>query len=157
MTVQVIVYSKASGRVRRVVDPQVVVPNVITFLNQVPVHGGELRMVYNKVGGVANDTIYAWQAAASLQSGLIPTPLHPDVQAYVLAKAAAASKTLTTVSDWYCVIDANNNILSGGYCDPAAGDSAPAGCTLVACPQLADSRWTYNGTTFTPPVVVTKV
>lgn len=152
MTIQVIVYSTATGRVRRAQDPQLAMPNVISYLAQVPIVTGEARLIYNKQGSGA-DTLQAWQLAVSNHTGLIPSPLHPVIDAYVRANATT---TLTTVTDWYCVIDANNNILQGMICDPAV-DKAPANCTLVACAQFADPTWTYNGATFTPPTATVKV
>lgn len=152
--IQVIVYSVASGRVRRVLDPEVNVPNVIAFLNQVPIAAGEARLVYNKAGSGA-DHLGAWQAAVSAHTGLIPSPLHQALAAQVQAAVTAAGKTPTTVPDRYCAIDGNNNIVAVHICDPACGDSV-AGCTLIAHPSASPS-WTFTPpSTFTPPVTPTK-
>lgn len=128
--IQVIVYSVATGRVRRVVDPEVNVPNVLAFLNQVHIAPGEARLLYNKVGGGA-DTLPAWQAAVNAHTGLSPD---------------------TAQADWYVGVDANNAIQSWCIADPACGDSLP-GLTLVKAPWGADNRWTYDGTTFAAPVM----
>lgn len=131
MAIQVIVYSVATGRVRRVIDPQAVTPNVIAYLNQVTITAGEARLVYNKQGSGA-DTLLAWQAAVNAHTGLAPD---------------------ANQNDWYCGVDVGNNIQWWGMADPASGDSI-AGLTLVSAPWGVDSRWTYNGTTFTAPVAV---
>ncbi len=153
MAIQAIVYSKATGRVRRVLDPNATVGNVIAFLAQAKAGVGEGVMAYTKKGldgqGNSLDNLFSWQSAVSVATGLIPTPLHPDVLSAVVQAAPAA---VTASLDRYCVIDAQNNILMAVYADPACGDGY-AGCTLV--PHLtADSSWTYDGVTFTPPAVI---
>lgn len=135
MAIQAIVYSIATGRVRRVVDPQASVPNVIAFLAQAGASAGEAVLVYNKQGNGA-DTLPAWQAAVNAHTGL-SVAFPPNAMA----------------TDWYCGVDQNNNIQNWGIFDPACGDSLP-GLTLVNAPFGADSRWTYNGTTFTAPILL---
>ena len=133
MAIQAIVYSIATGRVRRVVDPQANVPNVIAFLAQAKASAGEAVLVYNKQGNGA-DTLPAWQAAVNAHTGL-----------------SVAFPPNSTATDWYCGIDGSNLIKWWGLADPACGDSV-AGLTLVAAPFGVDSLWTYNGTTFTAPI-----
>ena len=133
MTIQVIVYSKATGRVRRVADPGVSVSNVLAFLNQVTIHAGEARLVYNKLGGGGDDA-NAWQAAVNKVTG----------------------KSVTfgiDAGDTYADVDAGNNILSVHFADPACGDVGPSGGALVLAPASCSTNWTYDGTTFTPPVL----
>src|SRR6266436_1448057 len=115
MAIQIIVYSVATGRVRRVIDPQAVTPNAIAYLNQVAVTAGEARLLYAKQGGGA-DTLSAWQAAVNAHTGL-----NPDV----------------SQADWHCVIDGANNVLGALLADPACGDASPLG-TLVKAPWGAD-------------------
>ena len=130
MAIQAIVYSVATGRVRRVVDPQANVPNVIAFLAQAKANAGEAVLVYNKQGNGA-DTLPAWQAAVNAHTGLTPG------------------------NDRYVAVDALNNIVWAGLADPACGDGFP-GTTLIAN-ATADPNWTYNGLTFTPPPYVAPV
>lgn len=129
--IQVIIYSLATGRVRRVIDPQVVVPNVVAFLAQAGAVAGEGTLAYTKVGN-GQDTLNAWQAAVNAHTGKDP----------VAAQA-----------DWYVGVDGQNVIRDWIIADAACGDSLP-GLTLVSAPWGADSRWTYDGATFTPPPVV---
>lgn len=131
--VQAIIYSKATGRVRRVVDPQVNVPNVIKFINSAGAGVGEAVLVYTKQGG-GLDTLNAWQAAVNAHTGM-----DPDV-----AKA-----------DWYVAVDALNNIVEAMVCDPACGDTHPGGLMLVKAPWGANESWTYDGVTLTPPPAIT--
>lgn len=128
--IQVIVYSTATGRVRRVIDPQVNVPNVVAFLAQAGAVTGESTLVYNKVGG-GNDNLLAWQAAVNTHTGLAPD---------------------TNKNDWLVGVDGTNAIKWWGVGDPAI-DSVP-GLTMLAAPWGADATWTYNGTTFTAPPIV---
>jgi hypothetical protein len=135
--IQVIVYSIATGRVRRVADPQATVPNVIAFLNQVSIHAGEARIVYNKQGNGADD-VNAWQGAVNNVTG----------------KSLAFGQD---AGDTYAEIDGANNIVSVHVADPACGDGPVSGVALVLAPAGCSTNWTYDGATFTPPVrVVTK-
>lgn len=151
--IQVIVYSKVTGRVRRVVDPQAAVPNVLQFLAQAGAGTGEGTLVYNLVGGGA-DNLGAWQAAVSAHTGLIPTPLHPAI----LAQVQAAAPTATVVHDRYVAIDSNNIIQGVHLLDPACGDgNALPGMTLIQH-DTADTRWTFTPpNTFTPPTITQKI
>jgi hypothetical protein len=126
VAIQAIIYSKATGRVRRVLDPQANVPNVIAFLAQAGAQTGEGVIVYTKQGGGA-DTLNAWQAAVNTVTGLSPS-----------------------TGDWYCGVDGSNNILWWGIADPAL-DSV-AGLTLINAPYGADNRWTYLAGVFTAPL-----
>ena len=130
MAVQAIIYSIATGRVRRVLDPQANVPNVIAFLAQAGAKTGESVMVYTKTGA---DSIITWQAAVNAHTG--KTVAYPP-------------DAIST--DWYCGIDVGNLIQWWGLADPACNDAYP-GLTLIAAPFGADNRWTYNGSTFAPP------
>ena len=133
MTVQVLVYSVATGRFRRAVDPDAAVPNVIAYLNQVTITAGEARLVYNKQGAGA-DTIFAWQAAINAHTG----------------------KTVSVgvdANDTYCVVDANGNIVHITYADPACGDGYP-NCTLVQSTTMQIGG-TYIGGVYTPPLALT--
>lgn len=122
MAVQLIVYSVATGRVRRVVGPQKIVPSVIQFLAQANLRAGEAAMVYTKTG---NDNVNAWQAAVNAKTGKTPS------------------------GDRYCVIDAGNNIIGVVIADPACGDGVP-NCTLVAHPIAGpNAGWTYLAGVFT--------
>jgi hypothetical protein len=122
MTVQLIVYSAATGRVRRVLDPQKIVPNVVAFLTQANLRAGEAAMVYTKTGA---DHVNAWQAAVTALTGKTPS------------------------GDRYCVIDAGNNIVGVVVADPACGDGFP-NCTLAAHPAAAPGAgWTYAAGVFT--------
>lgn len=131
MAVQAIVYSTATGRVRRVVDPQVNVPNVIAFLQGIPIGPGEARLLYNKVGNGA-DNVFAWQAAVNVVTLLAPE------------------------NDRFCAIDANNQIVGFFLGDLACGDGPNLfpNCTFVPHPS-ADPTWTFtppNTFTVPPPV-----
>ena len=137
MAIQAIVYSVATGRVRRVLDPKASVPNVLAFLAQAGAGTGEAVLVYTKQGSGA-DTAIAWQAAVNAHTGL-----------------SVAFPANSTAIDWYCGIDGSNLIKWWGLADPACGDSVP-GLTFIAAPFGADSRWTYNGAAFTAPIVVNK-
>lgn len=136
MTIQVIIYSIATGRVRRVEDPLAAVPNALTYLNQVPIGEGEARLLYTKQGNGA-DTAISWQAAVNAHTGF------------------SVAFPVNAATDWYCGVDQNNIIQWWGIADPACGDSV-AGLTLVSAPFGADNRWIYNGSLFTPPVFTTK-
>jgi hypothetical protein len=124
VTTQIIVYSTATGRVRRVVDPQKIVTNVIAFVAQAGAQAGESTLVYNNTG---TGNLSAWQAAVNAKTLKTPT------------------------GDRYCIIDAGNNIVGVCFADPLCGDAVP-GCTLVQH-DTAGPGWTYSGTTFTPPLV----
>lgn len=130
MAIQAIVYSKATGRVRRVLDPQANVPNVLAFLAQAGAGAGEGVIVYTKQGG-GEDTVLAWQAAVNAV-----THLDPD--------AAQA--------DWLAIVDAQNVIQGALIGDLACGDQSPSG-TLILAPWGCSVGWTYNGVTFSPPVI----
>lgn len=56
--------------------------------------------------------------------------------------------------DWYCAVSPDNTIQVGLMADPLCGDSIQ-GCVLVPAPWGANAKWTYDGTTFTPPPVTT--
>lgn len=136
MTIQVLVYSLATGRVRRAVDPQTIVPNAIAYLNQVPIHAGEGRIVYAKKGG-GQDDANAWQAAVNAVTG----------KSVVIGIDAG---------DTYAEVDGANNILAVHIADPAAGDVGPNGGTLVLAPAGCSMGWTYDGTNFSPPLFTPK-
>lgn len=132
MTVQVIVYSVATGRVRRVADPQIVVSNVVAHLNQVTITAGEARLVYSKSTTGPND-IFAWQAAVNAHTG----------------------KTVSVgvdSGDTYCVVDAAGKIVHIGFMDPACGDGYP-GCTLAQSTTMQIGG-TYIGGVYTPPLAL---
>lgn len=130
MAVQVIVYSRATGRVRRVIDPEIAVVNALALLAQAKAGPGEAAAVYTKRGldaqGNSLDQLPQWQAAITQLTQLTPA------------------------NDRYCVIDAQNKILAAIFADPLCGDSI-AQCTLVAHPT-AGPGWTYDGQTFIAPV-----
>jgi hypothetical protein len=128
VAIQAIIYSKATGRVRRVFDPQANVPNVIAFLSQAGALSGEGVIAYTKQG---NDTILAWQAAVNAV-----THLDPD--------AAQA--------DWLAIVDAQNVIQGALIGDLLCGDQSPSG-TLIPAPWGCSVGWTYNGSVFSPPVI----
>lgn len=137
--VQVVIYSVATGRVRRVIDPQKSVPNVQAFLASAGAGPGEAALAYTKQGGGA-DTLSAWQAAVDNRPG-------------------NALGIVVSDTDWYCGVDASNAIKWWGVCDPLCHDAIP-GLTLVNAPWGADSRWTYNGVSFIAPAaspVVAKI
>lgn len=127
MAVQAIIYSTATGRVRRVVDPQGNVANVLQFLASVGAQAGEKAILYTKQGN-GQDMVMAWQAAAT------------------------ANSSLTPANDRFCVIDAGNNIIGVFVGDLSCNDGAAyPNCTFVAHPT-ADPRWTFASPgTFTPP------
>lgn len=106
------------------VDPEINVPNVLSFLSQVPIGAGEGRLVYNKLGNGA-DTLNAWQAAVTTATGLTPS------------------------NDGYFVVDASGNITGKIIADPLCGDAVP-GCTLVQGSYDIGGRL-INGV-YTPPV-----
>lgn len=124
MAIQAIVYSIATGRVRRVIDPQASVPNVIAFLAQAGASAGEAVLVYNKQGNGA-DTLPAWQAAVNAHTGLTPA------------------------GDLYLVVDAAGLIIDAFIGDPLCGD-ARSGCTLLQGPYVIGG--TYLAGVYTPPV-----
>ncbi|MHB8816140.1 MAG: hypothetical protein ACYDAE_23150 [Steroidobacteraceae bacterium] len=132
--IHAIVYSKTTGRVRHVVDPEINVPNVVAFLAQIPLTAGEAVIVYTKTGA---DNIIAWQAAVNQVTG----------------KSVAVG---VDAGDTYAEVDGQNHILSIHVADPASGDVGPNGGTLVLAPAGCSMNWTYNGTTFSPPVFATK-
>ena len=125
MTTQVVVYSIATGRVRRVVDANLDVSNVLALRAQVSAHAGEGLLIYTKQGG-GQDTLIAWQSAVSTATGKTP------------------------VNDRSCVIDSSTNGVVGVVlADPACGDGY-AGDTLVQ-DAVAGLGYTYNGSMFFPP------
>jgi hypothetical protein len=130
VAIQAIIYSVATGRVRRVVDPQANVPDVIAFLNSAGAGLGEAVLVYTKTGN-GQDTLIAWQAAVNAHTGL-----NPD----------------TTQTDWLAIIDTNNLIVGCLIGDLSCADSSPLG-TLIPAPWGCNPAWSYNGITFTPPVI----
>lgn len=128
MAIQAIVYSTATGRVRRVLDPQANVPNVLSFLATAKAGPGESVMVYTKQA--VND-IFAWQAAVNAHTG-------KSVQFGVDA------------NDTYAVVDPTGLIVSIKYsADPLCGDSEP-NCTLVQSTSMAVGG-TWIGGIYTPP------
>jgi hypothetical protein len=131
MTVQLVIYSKATGRVRRTWDPNVAVPNVLLLIAQCGAQPGEGVVVYNKAGG-GQDTLLTWQAAVNAVTG----------KSVVVGVDAG---------DTYAIVDSNNNIVNVVAADPACGDVVPAGLQLVLAPAGCSTNWTYDGTTFTAP------
>ena len=125
MAIQIIVYSIATGRVRRVVDPQEDVPSAIAFLAQVRITTGEACIVYNKQGN-GLDTLLAWQAAVTAVTGITPA------------------------ADRYVVVDTSGNIIAAILADVACGDSL-SGYTLVQSDTM-NIGGTYIGGLYTPPV-----
>lgn len=141
-TAQAVVYSQATGRVRRVIDPAPAV---------VEVGAGEAFLLITKRAPPRGTTLYDWQVLACRATKRRPVPLHPSVDAHVTATAGVA---LTDVPDRYVVVDGTGKILRVAICDPACGDSVE-GCTLIAHPR-ADERWTYANGVFTGPTIETK-
>ncbi len=142
---QLIVYSAATGRVRRVIDPE----GEALHPSHLKLAPREASLLYTKVGG-GNDHLHAWQVAVARHCGKRPKTVHPVTEAHY----AAAGLTPAVVADRYVVIDAGGKIVGVVAADPACGDSI-AGHTLVAH-DSADERWTYTGGVFTAPVVKTK-
>ena len=141
--VQAVVYSNATGRVRRVVDPAPADPASACQ------SAGEAVLLMRKRLGRPN-TLLDWQVLASRAAGKRPIPLHPTVDAHVTATAGVP---LADAQDRYCVIDARGNIVGVVIADPACGDLGEhhgVGCTLVAHPT-ADERWSYAAGVFTAP------
>jgi hypothetical protein len=100
---------------------------------------GRVRRIYSAAVGPTAPKTVAGEGVLPLFAGI-------DLPA---AQARVTSATGKTPSgDRYCIIDAGNNILGAIIGDPAL-DSV-ANCTLVAH-DSADTRWFYNGTTFTAP------
>jgi hypothetical protein len=128
MATQAIIYSKATGRVRRVLDPQDdVADDVLTQRANPGV--GEAVHIYTKLHG-GRDHLLAWQAAVNSVTGL-----DPDA-----AKA-----------DWHVVIsnDGANTILRHVIADLACGDSYEDG-TLVQAPWgVCPGSHLYDGANFT--------
>jgi hypothetical protein len=158
--VQAIVYSAATGRVRWVHDPERDVADPQAYLASIAPRAGEAVTLITKRAASpqrnptrGNNTLHDWQAVASIASKRRPVPMHPDVDAHVIASAASAGVVLEDVVDRYCVIDAAGNILRAIHVDPACGDSVQ-GCILVAHAS-ANSDWTYDPVTgvFTAPPV----
>jgi hypothetical protein len=104
--IQAIIYSAATGRVRRVVDPR---SDALTVQDHIG--RGEAHLIYTKLGA-GQDTRDAWQAAVNAHTGL-----SPDV----------------TRDDWYVYVDAEGAIQSCGTGDPLCGDGY-AGLTMVKAP-----------------------
>jgi len=128
MAVQLIIYSKATGRVRRVIDPNAAVANAIQFIAQGKAGPNEGTLLYTKQ--VTND-LNAWQAAVTAATSKVPA------------------------SDRYCIIDANNNIVGAILADPLCGDAVP-NCTLVQH-DIADQTWVFTPpSTFVPPATLPK-
>lgn len=121
--IQLIVYSAATGRVRRVIDPQVNVPNVIAFLAQAKAMTGEAVLVYTKQGN-GQDTLPAWQAAVTAHTNLTPA------------------------NDQYCIVDSTNKVIGVVLADPACADAVP-NCSLIQN-NTAGPGWTYVDGVFTP-------
>lgn len=138
MAAQIVVYSLATGRRRRGYYDTKVVSNVVQFLNECRISAGEGRIVYNSTGTEGTGLIAAQQAAINAVTG----------KNVIQGQDAG---------DTYAEVDAQNNILSVHCADPACGDVGPNGGTLVLAPAGCSMNWTYNGTTFSPPVFVTKV
>lgn len=135
MSIQVIVYSKTSGRVIGVVDPTPIVPpNAIAYLSSVgPLASYEAKIVYNKKGG-NQDTLESWQTAVNAVTGL-------NVQVGV------------PNSDRFCIIDSNNNIVGVTYAAPEYAATNPFGGYGMIAHNTADQTWTFAPPgTFTPPV-----
>ena len=146
---QAVVYSKATGRVRRVVDPAPADPASACQ------SAGEAVLLMRKRLGRPN-TLLDWQVLASRAAGKRPVPIHPTVDAHVTATARVV---LTDAPDRYCVIDVHDNIVGVVIADPACGDAGEhfgVGCTLVPH-ATADERWSYAAGVFTAPTwTVTK-
>lgn len=121
---QLIVYSRATGRVRRVIDTGG--QPVADARAHANVRPGEAFAVRTK-RGKRRDNLAAWQAAASAACGRIPQPLHPDIEAQVVAAAPLAVRQ---PSDLHHVVDAQGRVVGSIHADPACGDAIP-GHTLV--------------------------
>lgn len=109
--IQIIVYSAATGRVRRVIDPQVEV-DVEAFQRSVNLSPGEVSVAYTKRGrdaqGNSLDTLPHWQALISAHTGLTPD------------------------KDRYCSVDPTVAVVAVHIADPLCGDTSPhPNCALV--------------------------
>lgn len=123
MAIQIIVYSRATGRVRRVIDPgDAPVADVETHAN---LHPGEAIVVYRKRGkgrkGRGKDTLRAWQAMASKVSGKTPHPLHPQVARAVKWVAPTAAQQ---PSDVHHIVDGSGQVVGSVHVCFGCGDSA---------------------------------
>lgn len=121
MGLQLIVYSRRTGRVRRVIDDDRYPIERVVSLYQV--HDGEATTIYPKLG--ENDAdLDAWQAFVTEQTGLAP------------------------VHDRYVVVDRTTHAIVGVLesADPACGD-AVEGCDLVQHDE-ADASWQWDGAAY---------
>lgn len=128
MPIQLIVYSKTTGRVRRVIDPNGdPIADAIAHANP---HPGETVIIYLKLGD-GEDHVGSWQAAASLHCGKIPQPLHPAIEKHVMA---AAPKAVPQASDLHHIVNAAGQIVGSIHLCFDCGDSVahfPPGHTII--------------------------
>jgi hypothetical protein len=137
--VQAIVYSEATGRVRRVLDPgrHIRPARFAELLATVRPQLGERALIYAKQLGGA-DTLHAWQREASLACGRLPDPVHPVTLAVVEEAAAARGIALRRVKDRYVAVDPAGRVRAVHYADPLIDHVA--GCRLLQHDR-ADESW----------------
>lgn len=118
MAIQIIVYSKATGRVRRVLDPEGASDDVELLISCVGVVEGEAALVYNKLGE-GNDHVHSWQHCVTQHCGLTP------------------------IDDRYVAVDSSGKVQHILHsADPRCGDKIE-GHTLIQH-NNADTRWCLN-------------
>jgi hypothetical protein len=121
MLVQIIVYSMATGRIRRVADPEVEVKD--NYITQIPIVAGEGRILYKKKGN-GQDHLHSWQNTVNQVTG----------------------KSITAGVDandtWYFV-DANGYIFHVQYACTACGD--PHKDMIAAGVSMAQGPYAVGG------------
>lgn len=125
MALQAIVYSLTTGRIRRVIDPELDIDEA-TLLSHVTLANGEGAHVYTKIGQ-GKDHLLSWQLAVSAKTGLVPT-----------------EDTCR-----HAVIDKAGNVVGSVYADLNCGDAIPDHRLVKhssACPG-----WSYREGKWTPP------
>lgn len=138
-----VVYSTASGRIRRLIDIGVCT-DPVAAARGITLMPGESFHAHVSPGD-------GWHAEEEIQSHLTvhvtggrhPVHLAHPVMAAIHAKHAskgAAAPTLTPVLDRYVEVDASGNVLSVYFCNQE--DPPPNGGTLLAH-ETADTRWKY--------------
>lgn len=128
MAIQFIIYSKATGRVRRVFVESPPPADPIAYAASVRIADGEAIITYGltdqeKLLKGAEESAVDWQGIVTAATGLAPT------------------------NDRYVAIDKAGNIIKSLLADPSCGD-AIEGCQLIQHND-ADDKWTYDVATAT--------
>jgi hypothetical protein len=127
---QIVIYSAATGRVRRVIRPNPLPQDLANYMAK-SIVAGEAAYIDNQADSPAPPVLDPLQDRTNAITGKVPA------------------------GDRYVLVNAGNQIVGVRTLDPACGDIVP-GARLIAH-DTADDRWTVDaqGNLVAPPVIIT--